>query len=127
MLVSTWQAMSRLHQPRNAKNVGATYAEGERLVVSFVGDTGLPGPHVFCDSGRRYDFRFAANRRAEIVVKPGIDAGRVMEDLYIVTEPYPTLIDLEAQILASIVPKARGGLQLWPRARGSEPWRALFG
>lgn len=121
-----WHAMARRPLPRNAEAV----LRGENdpkdpLVVSFVGDTCLAGIHVFVDSGRRYDWRFAFDLQALIVVRPGVDARLTMGDIFQATQPYPSLVDFDRKFVASIVENG-AGLKLWPRRQGSEPWRALF-
>lgn len=130
-VANAWKAMARCPAPRNlqaildAKRTGEL-EEGGHVVVSFVGSTGLRLPHLFVDSGKRYDLRCLANLRAHVVVRAGVDATRVIEDVSIMTIPYPNLIDFDRQVVASIVEGAHG-LKLWPRRRGSESWAALFG
>lgn len=124
-LARAWQAMARRPPPRNAKAI-ANIEEGDTFVVSLVGETPIAGPHVYVDPGKRYDWRFAAGLQAVIVTRPGIKAAQLMADLYQASQPYPTLVDFDRKVVASIVEKCSGGLQLWPRRRGSESWRALF-
>ena len=118
--------------PRNAKAIIKARAkgrlqDGDCFIVSFVGTTCLEEPHVYVDSDRRYDWDFVSGLHASIVVRPGVKAGQVMEDLYRLTVLYPNLIDFEQQIVGSLVEKADGsGLKLWPRRQASESWRALF-
>jgi hypothetical protein len=121
-----WQAMSRRPKPRNLKSLDRT-EEGGLFVVSFIGETPLAEPHVFVDGGTRYDWRFAAGLQAVIVVREGIRAAQTMADLFDASLPYPTLVDFDRKDVASIVSRDGGRLQFWPRRRGSEQWRALFG
>lgn len=119
-------------QPRNASAIikarrAGLLEFGDSIVVSFVGTTVLSDPHVFVDSGKSYDWRFAAGLHASMVVCPGVDAGSVMKDLFLVTIPYPSLIDFERKYVASVVDCPGGELKFWPRRTGSGPWQALFG
>lgn len=104
-----------------------TIKPGETVIASFIGSTNFAEPHVFCGSGVRYDWRFLRGLQVAIVVKPGIDAQHAMRSVFELTEPYPTLVDVERQVVGSLVDRIGGGLKLWPRRRGSEAWRALFG
>jgi hypothetical protein len=128
----TWQAMERRPLPRNVKAISAARARGRLgalgvFVVSFVGETAIDAPHVYVDAGKRYDWRFASDLQACIVVAIGVDAKQTVADLFEATEAYPTLIDFDRRTVASVVEDGTsGGLKLWPRARGSEAWRALF-
>lgn len=126
-----WRAQSQRYEPRNAAAIKAARSsgqieEGGHIVASFVDRTPLRHPHVFVDSGREYDWRFASLLRAWVAVKPGVDAGKVLRDLYDMTGGYLGLIDVERQLVADVVPSARG-LKLHPYLRGSEPWEAVFG
>lgn len=130
-IATAWKAMARCPAPRNVKAIhdaidAGDLQEGDQVVVSFVGSTGLRLPHLFVDSGKRYDLRCLANLRAHVVVRQGVDATRVIEDVSLMTLPYPNLIDFDRQVVASIV-EGPAGLKLWPRQRGSESWAALFG
>lgn len=123
--------MTSLFEPRNARAIAAAIRAGELtrgdiLVASFIGSTPIEGPHVFCDSGFRYDWRFARSLRVVVVVNEATDARRTFDDLLHETLPYPTLVDFDRQVVGSII---SGGNQpkLWPRRKGSEPWLALFG
>ncbi len=124
-LQRAWEAMARRAKPRNVEAV-AELEEGGAFVVSFVGPTSIAAPHVFVDGGRRYDWRFAALLQACIVVTRGVRAQQLLADVFEATLSYPTLIDFDRKIAASIVAREGGTLKFWPRRRGSEPWRALF-
>ena len=118
-------------QPRNAAAIVEARScgkleDGDCIIVSFIGDTGLSEPHVYADSGKRYDWRFAEGLHVSMVVRPGVDAAKTMEDLFRSTMPYPTVTDFDRKIVASVVDKPGGGVKLWPRRSGSGPWRALF-
>lgn len=119
-------------EPRNAAEVIAQLAlcDGrfleQPLIVSYIGATSFDGLHVYVDSGQRYDWRFAADLQLCIVVRPGVDSRRTMADIFRATRPYPTLVDFDRKLVGSLVDGADGGLKLWPRRRGGEPWRAIF-
>lgn len=118
--------------PRNASRLlqlgGLT--PGDWLVASFVGETLLDGPHVFADSGRRYDWEFTAGLAVAIVVKPGIDAGHAIASIFRVCNPmlsYPQILDIERKQLAYVVDDgSTGRIRLWRVARGSEQWCNYF-
>ena len=117
--------------PRNLASLSEARARGQLddgaiVVVSFVGPTQLDGPHVFVDGGKRYDWGFAEGRHAIIVTRPGIDTTHSMRGLFKASLPYPTFVDFDRQIAASIVDTPDGKLKLWPRRRGSPAWRELF-
>lgn len=117
-----------LPTPRNAAAVTAALATGQlkygdTLVVSFVGDTDMAGPHVYCDSGKRYDWRFAAGLQVVAVVRPGVNAAATLGDLFRSTVLYPTVVDFDRKVVGSIVEPGR----VWPIRKGSDPWQALFG
>jgi len=121
------------HLPRNAASIvelrlAGKIAAGDCIVVSFVGSTPIDAPHVFCDPGKRYDWRFARDLHATIVTQRGIDISHVNGDLAEMTMAYPSMVDFERQVVASIVPRSGvPGFKLWPRRRGSDAWQALFG
>lgn len=120
-----------LPTPRNAVAILAmrkagTLKRGDTVVASFVGSTTFSEPHVFCDSGKRYDWSLLSGLQLAIVVKPGVDAEHAMRAALELTEPYPTLVDVERQIVGSIVHRVGGGMQLWQRRRGSEVWAGIF-
>lgn len=122
-----------LRQPRNAAAIAelraaGKLAAGDCIVVSFIGSTPLDAPHVFCDPRVRYDWRFAKGLHATIVSRPGIDISQVNGDLSALTLPYPSLVDFDQQLVASIVPRSDArGFKFWPRRRGSDAWQAIFG
>lgn len=124
--------MSRWPLPRNAQSVSEARARAggnpaEPLVVSFVGETCLAGAHVFVDSGKNYDWRFAAGLPVCIVVCPGIDARKAMAHLFLVARSYPTLIDFDLKVAASIIEPGDDKFpRMWIHRRDSDPWRALF-
>ena len=131
-LARIWAAMDGLPLPRNAQALvdrrrAGKLEDGAQFVVSFVDVTPLQLPHVFVTPGKQYDWRFAANMHATIAAKRGTDFREVLHGLVAMAQPYPNLIDFESKTLASIVEKAGGGFKLWPRARGSAPWHAVFG
>lgn len=120
----------RQFAPRNARAVVDLIARkklkyGSRVVVSFVGDTPIQdAPHVYADSGRRYDWSFLFGLQVEIVVRPGVDCAHAVAAIFDQAQLYPTIIDYESQVVGSVV--ERSG-RVWPRRKGSEPWLALFG
>lgn len=124
--------MSTSTPPRNAAAIVEARKRGDLrygdcIVASFVGSTSLAEPHVFVDPGKRYDWRFAEDLHVTIVVKPGIDAAQTIADICRATVAYPSLVDFERQVAASLVPKPGGGWKPWARPKGGESWRALFG
>lgn len=115
--------------PRGADKVIEAYAAdaiepGESIVVSFVGDTPIEGRHIHAEPGRRYDWRCLRRLFAFIVVRPGQDVAHSVRAIFETSNLYPTIVDLERQVVGSIVD---GSGRVWPRRRGSEPWLALFG
>ncbi len=115
-----------LFPPRNAAAVGRL-EPGSMFVASLVDRTGLPDPHVFLDAGRRYDWSWARDLFCLLVVQPGVKLERhLLRDLFTHTALYPTLVDFDRQVLASVVDTTGGRLKLWPRRRGSEPWKLVF-
>lgn len=98
---------------------------GDAFAVSFVGPTKLPMRHVFVDEGRSYEWDFASGLHAWVVVHKGVDAGRLMAEIFAATLPYPTLVDFERLVVGSLI-DTKGGFRLWPVRRGSAPWQELF-
>jgi hypothetical protein len=123
---------ARLYPPRNAQAIERYRREGwlsehdTGVVVSFVGKTAIDAPHVFVDSGRRYDWSALAGLSAFIVVTKGVDARHAMVDLYRISEigRTPQLIDFDAKMMAWIV--SADPLTLDPQRVGSLPWVNLF-
>lgn len=100
--------------PRNAAPILNLRLQGKApafgVVVSYVGDTPYQGlAHVFCDSGRRYDFGFLAGLQAIIVVRPGVDASDAIRKLWKLyleestpLDGFPILVDIQTERLAWI-------------------------
>jgi hypothetical protein len=131
-VASAFTAMQALRPPRNAASVQAAWDDGRltlggHVAVSLVGDSPLRMPTVYVDPGRRYDLRCCAGLFAFIVTTPGVDTRDVIDQLWPITCPYITLVDVERQVVASVVDRPNGSRKLWPRRRGSEPWLAVFG
>lgn len=131
-MLRAWQAMERLPTPRNAASIKAMRESGRldfggHVAVSLVGDTPLRMPTLYVDPGKRYDFRCCTGLFAFVVTRPGIDSTTAIDQLWPITQRYITLIDLDRQIVASVVDTTTGGRKLWPRRKGSEPWLAIFG
>lgn len=127
-----WRLMESLPAPRNAAALRKAREAGDakigdQVVLSFVDRTELGFPHLFVDPGRRYDLRCVTGLFATVATRPGIDARKLIEDLCVLTQPYVTLMDVERQVVASVVDGAGGAFKLWPRRRGGEAWRAYFG
>ncbi len=86
------------------------------ILVSFVGPTPWDAHHVFPESGKRYDWSWAAGLEIHVVVKPGIDATDAINSLY---DPFNTqtllgLIDIERKqvsYVCALLPEP----VLWPR------------
>lgn len=115
--------------PRNAQAIIDARAQGlkpaESVVVSFVGDTDFPGPHVYAEPATRYDWRFVTGLHVAIIVRPGIAAAHAMRSIFEVAMLYPTLIDIDRKQLAYIVEASP--LKLWPRQFGGYDWQQVFG
>lgn len=131
-LCEAWKAMARCEVPRNLHAIQqmrdtGKLKDGDLVVVSFVGQTRYPEPHLYCNSGRRYDLRVLANLNAAVVVRPGIGAGQVLADLAHLTRDLPILIDVERQIRAEVIESTGGALKLWPSAQGGRAWLECFG
>jgi hypothetical protein len=65
--------------PRNARSIlearrRGALKPGDHVAISFVGSTDLDMPHVFVDSGMRYDLGFLEGLHVSVVAAPGIDA-----------------------------------------------------
>jgi len=118
--------MSNLPLPRNINSLQGL-AKGTSIIVSFVGSTGYANPHVFADSGKKYDWEFTKDLHCTLVVKPGVDAEHAMRAICGLADwmaGYPILVDVESQQLAYIVtPKP---LHLWPVKSGTNTWRQHF-
>lgn len=93
------------------------------VIVSFVGDTGFDGPHVFPDPGVEYDWRFLFDLPAIVAVKPGIDCLPALRGVFAEARLYPTLVDVELQSAASVIDSR---LRLLPFPRNSPGWKELF-
>ncbi len=131
-MLRAWQAMDTLPLPRNASSIKAAREAGRldfggSVAVSLIGDTPLRMPHIYIDPGKRYDFRCMTGLFAFIVTKPGLDSKTAIDQLWPITQKYITLVDVERQVVASVVDTTNGGRKLWPRRKGSEPWLAIFG
>ncbi len=89
-LATAWRGMARCELPRNVKAIVdlPNFAEA---VVSFVGKTSLPLPHVFVESGRRCDLRPLTARHVFVAIRKGIDASQALADLTQIALPYVTL------------------------------------
>lgn len=124
----TWLAMSHRKPPRNVQSVSRARARGiERgLVVSFVGETCIEGPHVYVDSGGVYDWRFALDLPVAVVVTRGVDARPVFRDLFLVAMLYPTIVDFDREHVGSVVEASSNSFQVRLLRQGSEPWLRLF-
>lgn len=113
---------STLPLPRNAKVLDGL-EKGSSVVVSFVGDTDYKHPHVYADPGRDYNWRFAEHVRTVIVVRPGLDVLRALVAIFEAEARsgwYPTLVDIEAKTVGSIVDGQP--IKLWPKREGCETW-----
>lgn len=94
------------------------------IVVSYVGDTELDGPHVHARSGWRYDWRFLVDLPTIVVVKPGVEVRDALSEIFAVARLYPTLVDVECQNAASVIDNRP--LRLWPFGRRGAAWQSLF-
>ena len=116
--------------PRNAARLMQTGLKpGGSVIVSFVGETKHRFPHVFADSGRRYDWHFLAGSIVAIFVRPGVDAGHAIDAIFRGCNPmlsYPALVDIERRQVAYIVDGARGDLKLWRCTQESDLWLQHF-
>lgn len=122
--------------PRNSRSIlearrRGALKPGDHVAISFVGSTDLDMPHVFVDSGMRYDLGFLEGLHVSVVAAPGIDAQPVLRDALALTWSHPDLayphfVDFERQV-AGVIYGAPGDPKLWQLKRESEPWVALFG
>ena len=131
-LVKAWQDMEGLPLPRNAAAIKAKRERGRldfggEIAISLVGDTRLKMPHLYADPGKQYDFRCCTGLFVYVVTRPNVDAMTTVRQLWHITQKYITLVDVQRQIVGSIVDNPDGTLKLWPRRKGSEPWLAIFG
>lgn len=117
--------------PRNARSIVEARAGGlkpaEPIIVSFVGQTDWPNPHVFAESGQAYDWRFLHGLTAAIVVRKGIDARNALVSVFDETDivaGLPILIDPELEQAAYVV--MNRPLRLAPIAHGTPAWKELF-
>jgi len=120
-----------LQLPRNAARLmqAGGLKPGGSLIVSFVGETKHRFPHVFADSGRRYDWEFSAGSIVAIFVRPGVDAAHAIDAIFRCCNPmlsYPALVDIERRQVAYIVDGARGDLKLWRCTNESDLWLQHF-
>lgn len=109
----------------NARLAGKAPARG--VVVSYVGETPIDAPHVYCDSGKRYDWGFLTGLQTFICARPGVNCVDAIQQLFAranVMRGYPVLIDIQNEHMAYIV--AAAPLRLWQVARGSEAWAGVF-
>lgn len=120
-----------LPMPRNARAIVDARVGGlkpaEMVIVSFVGETTWPNPHVFADSGRCYDWRFLHGLTAAIVVKQGIDARDAMVGVFDETnifEGLPILIDPELEQAAYVV--MNRPIRLSPIDADTPAWKEIF-
>lgn len=118
--------------PRNAQAIidarEGGMAPADAVIVSFIGHTGFENPHVYCDPGVEYDWRFLTKLATQIYVKPGIDARSAMKALFDeadLMQTYPMLVDDERQEVAFIVDNKP--LKLWALKRESDIWKGIFG
>ena len=93
------------------------------MIVSFVGETDWPNPHVYADSGVPYDWRFLAGLDVFIVTKPGIDASDAIRGIYAVLLltsgiGYPQLIDIERKQAACVI--GNRPVRLWQQLAHSQ-------
>lgn len=100
--------------------------EYDGVVVSFVGKTAIESPHVFVDSGRRYDWRPVAGLNVCIALAAGVDARHAMVDLYrqAANGWQPSIVDFDGKHVAWVV--SDKPLTLLPHGRGSATWAGLF-
>lgn len=119
-------AARRLPLPRNAMALDGLPV-GTQVVVSFVGSTGYASPHVYADSGRRYEWGFLMGLHALIVIKPGIEVGDSLDAIFEAASPfvaYPAVVDAELKRLTFLVgsrpPKS------WPVKEHTSLWREYF-
>lgn len=108
--------------PRNAQGILDLRLRGKRpadpLVVSFIGATDWPEPHVFCDPGVRYDWRFLLGLLVFVAVRPGLSVRDSLVDIFEVAKLYPMLVDFENEQIAAVIDNKP--LRLWkmpPRGR----------
>lgn len=114
--------------PRNSEPILQARMRGERpadpVVVSFVGAIDWTNPQVFAEPGIEYDWRFLVDLPVYIVVKPGIECREAIRGIFRHCALYPTLVDIERQIAASVVDDKP--LRLWPIYREGSRWKEIF-
>jgi hypothetical protein len=101
---------------------------GDTVIVSFVGQTEYPHPHVFVEPGTDYDWRGLEGLHLVLAVRPGIDCTYAMKGAYRVNDVfqgYPTIVDVERKLLGCLV--SDSPLKIWPIRKESEQWRRHFG
>lgn len=112
-----------LPMPRNAQAIVSARSGGLRparpVAVSFVGDVPWDTPTVYADSGRHYDWSWARDLQAYIVMRPGIDIGPALRGLF---DPYAFhylgLVDIDKRAVAFVIDIAPP--KLWHRADVSD-------
>lgn len=103
---------------------------GPAIVVSLVGETSLPWPHVFVDAGRSYDYADLRHAQCVIATAPGVDTARAIAEVYAEAQRgyfssgFPTLVDVERQAVMHVWSVAP--LRFRQHQPGSRTWAACF-
>lgn len=126
------RATARIYPPRNAPAVqrmrdGGRLRPGDTVIVSFVGQTDFPYPHVFVEPSTDYDMRVISGLHVVIAVRPGIDCSRVMREVFNLADVfkgYPTVADVERKQVGCLV--GVNPLKLWTIKQDSQLWRQHF-
>lgn len=101
------------------------------IVVSLVGETPLPWPHVYADPGRAHDWSCLAGLHVVIATRPGVNAAhaivgtfRLWDTAMSSTAPYPTLVDIQRREVFHI---CNTRPTHWLRVReGARSWHEFF-
>lgn len=104
-----------LPMPNNAWEIERVRKQGYRpastVIVSYLGETEWQGPHVFCESGKRYAWDWSRDLSIVIVLCPGVDATDAIRGCFWPMAPnLLTLIDVERMAVAHVLgllPKPR--------------------
>lgn len=99
---------------------------GGTIVLSLVGATPLPWPHVYADSGRAHDWACLDGLHVVIATRPGLNAAPAIVGVYGLwdralsrTAPYPMLVDLQQREVFHICDTRPNR---WMRVLAGTPW-----
>lgn len=117
-----------LPKPRNIGAVDRAREQDVPLVISFVGDSHLSNPTVFCDAGKRYDWSFIDGFLTIILFKPGMDLKDALPEILkrtdVIGRGYPVLLDVERKQAACVIEGTPVGF--WQMRPDSELCQSYF-